>query len=129
MLLNVNYFKNESGCKAGDKCLFPHQKVDEQPNKTPEKGRPLSPQRRKRRQKCSGSCGNLRCVVPRKTQSSWILKEANKPGETRCKKSWDRFQEYDSLGLRYVKQVSGKRKDHHLEKYKSKILISEVPTV
>ena len=29
--------KNESGCKAGDKCLFPHHKVDEQPNKKPKK--------------------------------------------------------------------------------------------
>ena len=27
--------QNESGCKAEDKCLFPHHKVDEQPNKKP----------------------------------------------------------------------------------------------
>ena len=25
------------GCKAGDKCLFPHYQVDEQPNKKPKK--------------------------------------------------------------------------------------------
>ena len=50
-------------------------------------------------------------------------------GETRCKKSWSRFEGYDSLSLRYVKQVFGKRKDHRWEKYKSKILISEVPTL
>ena len=56
------------------------------------------------------------------------LEEANSPGETRCQKSWDRFEEYDSLSLRFVKQVSGKRKGHRLEKHKSKILISEVPT-
>ena len=56
----------------------------------------------------------------------WFLKEANSPGEAQCKKSWDRFEEDDSLSLRYVKQVSGKRKNHRLEKYKSKILISEV---
>ena len=31
------------------------------------------------------------------------------------KKSWDRFEEYDSLSLRYVKQVSGKRKERRLE--------------
>ena len=36
---------------------------------------------------------------------------------------------YDSLSLRYVKRVSRKRKDHRLEKYKSKFLISEVPTL
>ena len=31
------FYKNETGCKAGDKCLFPHYKVDEQPNKKPKK--------------------------------------------------------------------------------------------
>ena len=31
------FYKNESGCKAEDKCLFPHHKVDEQPNKKPKK--------------------------------------------------------------------------------------------
>ena len=29
--------KNETGCKAGDKCLFPHYKVDGQQNKKPKK--------------------------------------------------------------------------------------------
>ena len=53
----------------------------------------------------------------------------NSPGETRCKKSWDQFEKYGSLSLRYVKQVSGKRKDHRLEKYKSKFFIREVPTL
>ena len=32
------FYTTESGCKAGDKCLFPHFKVDEQPNKKPKKG-------------------------------------------------------------------------------------------
>ena len=31
------FYKSETGCKAGDKCLFPHCKVDEQPNKEPKK--------------------------------------------------------------------------------------------
>ena len=31
------FYKTESGCKAGEKCLFPHHKVDEQPNKKPKK--------------------------------------------------------------------------------------------
>ena len=35
--------------------------------------------------------------MSRTTRSCWILKEANKPGETRCTKSWDRFEAYDSL--------------------------------
>ena len=39
-----------------------------------------------------------------------------KSRETRCKKSWDQFEEHDSLSLRYVMQVSGKRKDLSLGK-------------
>ena len=35
ILPNVN--KTETGCEVGDKCLFPHYKVDEQPNKKPKK--------------------------------------------------------------------------------------------
>ena len=42
------------------------------------------------------------------------------PGETRCEKFWDQFDEYGSHSPRYVKRVSGKTKDHRLEKYKSK---------
>ena len=30
--------KSEMGCKFGDKCSFPHRKVEEQPNKRPKKG-------------------------------------------------------------------------------------------
>ena len=39
------FYKTEMGCKAGDKCLFPHHKVDEQPNKKRKKGY-NSPKRR-----------------------------------------------------------------------------------
>ena len=67
-------------------------------------------------------------VVHHKIQMHWFLK-VESLGETRCKKSWNQFKGYDSLSLRCVKRVSGKRKDHRLEKYKSKILISEVPTL
>ena len=31
------FFTTEPGCKAGDKCLFPHYKVEEQPSKKPKK--------------------------------------------------------------------------------------------
>ena len=31
------FYKNESGCKARDKCLFPHSKIEEQPSKKPKK--------------------------------------------------------------------------------------------
>ena len=37
ILPNVNSTTTESGCKAGEKCLFPHLKVDEQTNKKAEK--------------------------------------------------------------------------------------------
>ena len=37
------------------------------------------------------------------------------------KKSWDRFEKYGSLSPRYVEHVSGKRKEHRLEKYKSNL--------
>ena len=49
--------------------------------------------------------------------------------KNRCNKSWDQFEKYGSLSPRRVKQVSGKRKDRRLEKYKSNILISEVRTL
>ena len=32
------FFKTKTGCKSEDTCLFPHYKVDEQPNKKPKKG-------------------------------------------------------------------------------------------
>ena len=31
------YCKTKTGCNSGDTCLFPHYKVDEQPNKRPKK--------------------------------------------------------------------------------------------
>ena len=31
------FYQNETGGKDGDKCLFPHDKVDVQPNKKPKK--------------------------------------------------------------------------------------------
>ena len=43
------FYKNETGCKAGDKCLFPHCKVDEQTKKKPKKE--LLPKRRERNDK------------------------------------------------------------------------------
>ena len=33
-----HFCKTEAGWKSGDTCLFPHYKVDEQPNKGPKKG-------------------------------------------------------------------------------------------
>ena len=41
------FYKSETGCEAGNKCLFPHYKVDERPNKKPKK-EPLPKKKRKR---------------------------------------------------------------------------------
>ena len=50
------FYKTQTGCKAGDKCLFPHHKVDEQPNKRPKNGY-YSHKRRESDDK------NAKCVV------------------------------------------------------------------
>ena len=47
------FYESETGCKAGDKCLFPHYKVVEQPNKKAEKEL-LPKKKRNRRQECCG---------------------------------------------------------------------------
>ena len=44
-----HFHKTETGCKAGDKCSFPHHKVDEQPKKKRKKERPVPQKKRKRR--------------------------------------------------------------------------------
>ena len=48
--------------KAGDKCLFPHHKVDEQPNKKPKKDYCSHKRREKRRQECCGYCENCTAI-------------------------------------------------------------------
>ena len=119
----------------GGQCSFRHVSNDREqtpPSKaaTPSepsstRGRSMSRKRSIRdksnpgRQKCCSNCENCTTIglcLARRVQSQ----------ETRCKKSWDQFNKYDSHGLRFVKRESGKTKDHHLEKYKSKFLISEM---
>ena len=124
---SVNSTKTETGCKARNKCLFPHQKVDEQPDKKA-KERMLYPHKRRK-----SDDKNAVAIVKSVPQVGCVSQDSDaldsQARETRCKESWDRFEEYESLSLRYDKQVSGKRKDHRLEKDKSKILISEVFTL
>ena len=38
ILPNVTLKQTESGCKFGNKCSFPHRKVEGQPSKKPKKG-------------------------------------------------------------------------------------------
>ena len=122
------FYKTETGGKAGNKCLFPHHKVDEQPNKKPKKG--YYSHRRESDDKNAAaivkSVPQLGCVS--RDSDALVSQRGKQAQETRCKESWDKFEEYDSISLRYVKQVSVKRKDHRLEKDKSNILISEVHT-
>ena len=53
------FYKTETGCKAGDKCLFPHHLVDEQPNKKPKK---RFQNGKKRRQRCCSYCENCTTI-------------------------------------------------------------------
>ena len=55
-------YKTETGCKAGDNCLFPHHKVDEQPNKKAKERLLFTQKKRKRRQECSGCCENCTTI-------------------------------------------------------------------
>ena len=121
------FYKTESGCKEGDKCLFPHHKVDEQPNKKPKKYH--SHKRRESDDK------NAVAVVKFVPQSGLCLARLGVTGISERRRVSVK-PDAKSLGtnststihavLRYVKQVSGEMEDHLLEKYKSKFLISEV---
>ena len=114
---SANSIKHETGCKAGDKCLFPRHKVDEQPKNKPKKS--YIPKRRECDDKNAvaivKSVSQLGCVSQDSDALVSFLK-AQSLGETRCRKSWNQFRGYDSLSLRCVMRVSGKRKDHRWEK-------------
>ena len=97
--------KWESGCKAGDKCLFPHWKVEEQPSLKTQKELQSS-KRKLRRQGCCSKWTLCHFCVPQDSGPSF--RKAWSVGETRGIKFWDQFDEYDSQSLRYVKQVPRK---------------------
>ena len=73
------FYKTETGCKAGDKCLFPHHAVDERPNKTKE--RLLFTRKKwKRRQECSGYCDNCATTgLPVARLGSILVSQSGKP--------------------------------------------------
>ena len=114
------FYKIETGCKAGDKCLFPQYKVDEQPNKKPKKSD--FPKRRESDDKNAvaivKSVPQLGCVSQdsdalvsqgRKSRRSPMQKVLEPIQRVRFTKSTPRF-----------KRVSGKGKDHRLEKIQVK---------
>ena len=112
--------KNETFCKAGDKCLFPHHTVDEQPNKKPTKSN--FQKRRESDDKNAvaivKSVSQLGCVSQ---DSDALVSQGRKSGETRCRKSWNQFKGYDSHSLRYVMGVSRKKKGPSLGKINVKV--------
>ena len=93
ILPNVN--KSESGCKFGAECLFPHCKVEEQPNKKPEKGGDKS------------AVAILKKVCDSGVAYHWTQSRQNLQRFLgRATKFWDQFDECDSQGLHCVKQTN-----------------------
>ena len=120
------FYKTKTGCKSGDTSLFPHCKVDEQPNKRPKKG--YFPKRRESDDKNAvavvKSVSHLGCVS--QDSDAFVSQGAKSFGKPDAESLERNSKNFDSLSARYVTRVSGTRKDHRLEKYKSNILISEV---
>ena len=129
ILPSVNFTKQKRLAKTLEKCMFPHHKVDKQPNKKPKKGF-YSPKRREIDDKNAVAIvkivPQLGCVLP---DSETLESQRGKQSPWNPMQVLDQFEKYCSPSLRFVKQVSGKRKDHRLEKYKSNFLVSEVPTL
>ena len=73
--------------KAGDKSLFPHHKVDEQPNKKPKKDYCSHKRREKRRQECCGYRENCTAIGLRLARLGVIgfSKRQTVPGKTDAK--------------------------------------------
>ena len=121
-LPECQFYITESGCKAGDKCLFLHHKVDGQPSKKPKKG--CDSHRRESDDK------NAVAIVKIAPQLGCVSQDSDALVSQRGKQSLERpdakslgiylFEKYGSVSLRYVKQVSGKRKGPSLGKIQVK---------
>ena len=104
-----HFYKNEKGCKAGDKCMFPHHKVDDQPNKKPKKGYCSH----KRRESDNKYAVAIVKIVPQlgcfSQDSEALFSQGGKqPRGNPMEKVYGPIRRIRSLNLRYVKQVSGK---------------------
>ena len=110
-LPECQFYKKDTECKAGDKCLFPHHEVDEQPNKKPNKGH-YSHKRRESEDKNAVAIVKMyhNWIGSRKTQKHWFLKEENSSSETRCKKFWDELEEYERITQSTLRQASFREK-------------------
>ena len=91
ILPSVNFTKQKRDAKSM------HHRDDEHPSKKQKKERPKR-WKKKTTTRVLRSLWKLyhNWIASRKTRSYWILKKANKSGEIRCKKSGDRFEEYDT---------------------------------
>ena len=101
------FHNHETGCKAADKCLFPHYKVDEQPNGKPK--RSSFPNWKESDDKNAvaivKSVSQLGCVSQ---DSDALVSQGRKSLETRCRKSWNQSKG-TIQSLRYVMRVFGKK--------------------
>ena len=79
-----------SDCKARDKCLFPHHKVDEQQKKEQNKGYDSQKSDDKNAVALVKIVPPLGCVSQ---DSDALASQWGKQfGETRCEKSWDQYE-------------------------------------
>ena len=125
------FYKTETGCKARDKCMFPHRKVDEQPHKKAKESL-LFPQRRENDDK--NAVGIVKIVphlgcVSQDSEAFFLKEERRQPRGNRMQKVFGPIRRI-RLTQATPRQASiGEKKGHRLEKYKSKILIGEVTTL
>ena len=105
-----HFLKSEMGCTFGDKCSFPHWKVEEQPSEKPKKGGDKSAVATVKDVRLLG------CVL-QDTEPAGILSDSTQEAQ----KSWDPFNEYDSKELRCVRRTSEKTKVPSLKKIQVKV--------
>ena len=92
----ANSHKSDKGCTAGDKCLFPQYKVDEQ-LKSKVKTEPFPKRRESDDKKCCDYCEI--CITTRLCVTTFRC--------TLSRKFRHYFKEYDSQNIRHVKRISG----------------------
>ena len=115
--------------QSRDKCLFPHHEVDEQPNKMSNKGH----YSHKRRESDDKSAAAIAKFVP---HLGSVSQDSESLDSHRGKQSRGKTMQKVLAPIRRVRFTQSvlrqasirEKKGHRLEKYKSKILISEVPT-
>ena len=113
---SVNTAIQKRNCKAGDKRLFPHHKVDEQPNNKPKKGY----HSKKRRES-----DDKNAVAIVKIEHNWVASRKTPRGKQSWRSPMQRSLGTDSKSTIHSvyatsSMVSGKAKDHRWEKCKSK---------